>query len=141
LQPKGGISPLTYRIDLGKTQETDFFQSISPGVHFATVTDAKGCESFPVTFVIFEYPVVPPPFFSPNDDGINDLWIPKGIEAYPDAKIRVFDRYGQVLFETTGANPAWDGRFNGQILPTTDYWYRILLEDEGQLIGHFTLLH
>ena len=63
--------------------------------------------------------------FTPNGDGINDYWQIKGIESYPAALIRVFNRYGQQVFESKGYNRAFEGVQYGTKLPNGVYYYMI----------------
>lgn len=67
-----------------------------------------------------------PNAFSPNGDGINDRWTVPGLESYPQSSIEIFNRNGQVVFQskpytTTG----WDGKYKGSILPSGAYYYII----------------
>jgi gliding motility-associated-like protein len=70
-----------------------------------------------------------PNAFSPNRDGINDKWILKNIESYPEADITVFNRYGQVLYKAKGNSQPWDGTYNGRPLPIASYYYVIDLKN------------
>ena len=83
-----------------------------------------------------------PKFFTPNNDGHNDFWKVNGISQLLNAntKIFVFDRYGQLLSDLKATNQGWDGTFNGNLLPSTDYWYQIILESGQQFKGHFSLM-
>lgn len=63
--------------------------------------------------------------FTPNGDGKNDTWQIKSIENYPDAAIRVFNRYGQKIFESRGYSRPFDGYINGKLLPGGVYYYII----------------
>ncbi len=93
------------------------------------IQNPQGCE----TELSLKLEVLPkvniPTGFSPNGDGINDTWILRGIEAYPDARIEIFDRYGQRVFVQTGYNRqnAWDGRLNGKLLPFGSYFFVVEL--------------
>ncbi|MBX2845954.1 MAG: choice-of-anchor L domain-containing protein [Saprospiraceae bacterium] len=61
--------------------------------------------------------------FSPNGDGINDRFIPlvpNGCTV-SDVKFTVFDRWGNLIFETTGILSSWDGTFDGQLAPVGTY--------------------
>lgn len=93
---------------------------------------------------IVRMPIIPKEHFSPNDDGVEDLWTIENIEQYPEAKIRIYDRSGRVLFETKGydnTNNAWDGTYKGNACPSDDYWFVIDIESlDKQFKGHFTLI-
>jgi gliding motility-associated-like protein len=70
-----------------------------------------------------------PNAFSPNGDGINDLWKVRGLETYPDAVVSIFNRYGQPLFKQKSSSKGWDGKRNGQSLPIGTYYYMIELNN------------
>ena len=112
------------------------------GQHRFLVIDANGCET-EGTFNINKTVIVPMPYFSPNDDGDNDVWQIENLDVYRDAHItiEIFDRNGKQILKSTGAEfRGWDGRFNGQLMPSTDYWYLIYVEQTGERItGHFSL--
>lgn len=66
---------------------------------------------------------------SPNGDGKNDVWHILGIEQYPQNEVRVFNRWGNQVFERSGYTNAepWDGVWNGRDLPDGTYFYVIIL--------------
>lgn len=80
-------------------------------------------------------------FFTPNGDGINDFWQIQGIDenTQPNTIISIFDRYGKLIKQISPTSRGWDGTFNGNRLPTDDYWFRVMLEDGREFKGHFTL--
>lgn len=98
--------------------------------YFLTASNATCSLSDDVVITITDDFVIPGSF-SPNDDGTNDKWIIKGIDFYPNAKVTLFDRWGQQLEEIVGysAQKAWDGTHNGR--PVTDgvYYYIVDLRD------------
>jgi gliding motility-associated-like protein len=70
-----------------------------------------------------ESKVVLPNAFSPNGDGLNDTW---GIKVFGIVKLsylRIFNRWGQVVFETTDINRRWDGTIKGTPLPMGTYYW------------------
>jgi gliding motility-associated-like protein len=69
-------------------------------------------------------PVIPTAF-SPNGDGINDTWTIRYLDSYPGATVKVFDRYGRLVYNSVGYNSPWNGNFNGAQLPTGVYYYVI----------------
>jgi len=79
--------------------------------------------------------------FTPNNDGINDLWEIKGLENYPNVLVRVFTRNGQKVFESTGYAHRFDGQLNGSPLPSGVYYYIINLQSGCSLLsGSLTLI-
>ena len=77
---------------------------------------------------VFEKVVVPNAF-SPNGDGINDQWIIKALETYPEAMITVFNRYGQQVYFSRGYSRPWNGFHQGKPVPTASYYYVIDLKN------------
>jgi gliding motility-associated-like protein len=70
--------------------------------------------------------------FSPNGDGINDIWFIENIENYPNNKVYIYNRWGNKLFETSNYNNynnAWNGTANGNVLPSGTYFYVIKLDN------------
>ena len=82
-----------------------------------------------------------PKYFTPNGDGIHDFWNVKGVStAYNDnSTVLIFDRYGKLIKQIGALDPGWDGTFNGNPLPSTDYWYTIQFEDGRNVKGNFSL--
>lgn len=73
-----------------------------------------------------------PTFFSPNNDGYNDVWKVKPINLSQELDLKIFDRFGKLLYEQKGNQDImWNGIYNGKKLPTTDYWYTIDIKGEG----------
>ena len=82
--------------------------------------------------------------FTPNGDGFNDYWIIEGIENYPLAKIKVFDRNGKIVFQSEGDyQNTWDGKYNGEVLNMNSYFFIIdrSAYNEGMVNGIVTILH
>ena len=69
--------------------------------------------------------IIAPNAFSPNADGINDTWIVKGLDSYPEATVRIFNRYGLIVFFTRSVEKVWDGNYNAKPLPVGVYYYQI----------------
>jgi gliding motility-associated-like protein len=68
---------------------------------------------------------------SPNDDGKNDVWFIPGIDRYPNNELIIYNRWGQVVFNTKGYANNWAGTTNdNQILLTAAYYYVLRLNDE-----------
>jgi gliding motility-associated-like protein len=95
------------------------------------------------TFLLF-----PPNFipdisnaFSPNGDGINDVWSLLFLQDYPNATVQILNRYGQLVFLSTGYAQPWDGKFKGQDLPIGTYYYLINLRNgKPPLVGSVTIV-
>ncbi len=99
------------------------------------VTSNKGCgiATDTVLVKVFEKLFIPNAF-TPNNDGINDTWFIETLEAYPHAGVKVFNRYGQMVFDNNGVNKPWDGMFKGVLLSPGAYVYLIDLKNNSQII-------
>lgn len=72
-----------------------------------------------------------PTGFTPNNDGRNDKWVIPGLALYPEARVSVFNRAGQLIYNTKGySSHPWDGTFRGVVQPNDVYVYLIHLNDE-----------
>ncbi len=82
-----------------------------------------------------------PKFFSPNEDGSNDIWKVDQDFFTLRGTVTIYDRYGKLLYQFNAETGSWNGIFNGRRLTATDYWYRFV-EEEGNTIvtGHFSLI-
>ncbi|HEY5406262.1 MAG TPA: gliding motility-associated C-terminal domain-containing protein [Ginsengibacter sp.] len=75
-----------------------------------------------------------PNAFTPNSDGINDTWFIETLQAYPGAEVKVFNRYGETVFDNHGKNISWDGKFKGVQLTSGAYVYIIDLKNNVPII-------
>ncbi len=62
---------------------------------------------------------------SPNGDGINDTWHIINIQNYPNNVIKVYNRWGNKIFESRGNYNPWNGSYRGETLPSGSYYYHI----------------
>ncbi len=133
-----GLGDYEYSIDYlnGVWQDSNFFNNVPGGVHQVFVNDKNGCGIVSKEITILSIPK----FFTPNNDSYNDFWTVKGMISYPNAELRIFDRYGKLLKELTPNSMGWDGTFNGQELPASDYWYVFKMDATApEKRGHFSL--
>ncbi|MNR37812.1 hypothetical protein D3C85_1558660 [compost metagenome] len=80
-----------------------------------------------------------PRYFTPNGDTYHDLWAIENSNLLPDYKIFIFDRYGKLLKQMNKNSTGWNGQFNGQELPSDDYWFTLTFDDGKNVKGHFSL--
>jgi gliding motility-associated-like protein len=106
-------------------------------------TSREGCGSTydEVKVVVYDKIVVPN-VFSPNHDGINDTWFIEPLYLFPECKVEVYNRYGEIVYRSNGYDNPWDGRKNGNPLPTGVYYYIIDLKNPPNkpLTGSVTIL-
>ncbi|WP_183562086.1 gliding motility-associated C-terminal domain-containing protein [Mucilaginibacter sp. SP1R1] len=94
-----------------------------------------GAEATDDVFIRVYKKVVVPNTFTPNSDGINDTWAIEALDTYPASITQVFNRYGALVFKSTGYTQAWDGRYGGQDVPSGTYYYMIDLKNGNVLKG------
>jgi gliding motility-associated-like protein len=111
------------------------------------IIDENGCIDTTSKIIhIFKLHVYIPNIFTPNGDGINDIWKPVMSEYSKEGyQLSVFDRWGQVIFHTTDTEEGWDGTINGHpVAPNTVYSYKLKVKDyigkEHKFAGHITLV-
>jgi len=125
-----------YSIDGINYQNSNVFNNAPSGLQMAYVREIKLCSSDTKPFIV----LIVPKFFTPNNDGFNDVWEVKGLENYPLATVTLFDRYGKTITQLDSFNTSWDGTLNKKALPATDYWYVLKLDKNSpEQKGHFSL--
>ena len=92
----------------------------------------------PVTIIDY------PHFFTPNGDGINDTWAIIGQEGIPISQIYIFDRFGKLLAQLDPDGAGWDCMYNGNQMPGSDYWFKIIYIEgvnstQKEFNSHFSL--
>jgi gliding motility-associated-like protein len=111
-------------------------------VFILTATDKDGiCSATDEMKVTVLRGITAPNAFSPNGDGINDVWFIRNLTDYPDASVKIFDRYGRQVFVSKGYSTPWDGKLNGTPVPAGTYYYIIhVKQGENPITGSVTLL-
>jgi gliding motility-associated-like protein len=93
-----------------------------------TTTDAKGCYNHSiVTIKILEqYSVDVPTAFSPNGDGTNDVIYVDGWGIKQLLEFKIYNRWGELLFESNDLKVGWDGKYKGEIQNVETYAYTVV---------------
>jgi gliding motility-associated-like protein len=105
------------------------------------VITENGCEEEITDSVIIDdnYVIFYPSAFTPNGDGLNDVFMPVGggIDKF---KLEIYNRWGNLIFTSNNLNQPWDGNDHGQ----DNYIWKVYLKDntgvEREMIGSITLL-
>jgi gliding motility-associated-like protein len=100
-----------------------------------TVTDSLGCSDTATTKIIVNNILAVPNSFTPNGDGFNDLFVVKGLTAFPDSKLMIFNRWGTEIYNSTDYANDW----NGENYPDADYYYVLEVSNGEKLKGFVTL--
>lgn len=132
-----GSGDYEYSIDGENYQISNVFYNVESGIYTVYVLDKNGCGIAEEDISLLGIPN----FFTPNGDGYNDYWNIKGVNPSYNAKttVHIFDRYGKLLKKFTPLSKGWDGNYNDNPMPSSDYWYVIHLEDGRVFKGHFSL--
>lgn len=88
--------------------------------------------------------VFPINILTPNGDGVNDVWVVKDIEKFPDNEVTVFDRSGRTVFQTKNYQNDWAGYLSGRLLAEGTYYYVIKLKRNAKfeiIKGFITILN
>lgn len=126
----------------GPFQVSPIFNGLPRGAHTFFVRDKNGCgiarQTVTQDLTVDGFPK----FFTPNGDGVNEFWqfIPPGGGSDSTLLfIHIFNRLGMLLKQLDPTSQGWDGTFNGQPLPASDYWFRAVDTSNQVFQGHFTL--
>jgi gliding motility-associated-like protein len=106
------------------------------------VTARGGCARTDDVFVkVLKFPVIPNTFTPNRADSRHTYWEIKYLNSYPNNKVQVFTRTGQLVFESRGYLEPWDGNFNGKALPVDTYYY-IIEPGSGRkpITGYVTII-
>jgi gliding motility-associated-like protein len=118
-------------------QESNIFTNVLPGFHTVYVRDKNNCGLVQELISVLGFPR----FFTPNNDGENETWQVFGVNAQfnQGIEVKIFNRFGKIITQFNHLSNGWDGTYNGQKLPSSDYWYVVTLADGRLFRGHFTL--
>ena len=134
-----GEGDYEYALDnpLGPYQDSNTFEDVTIGFHDVYVRDKNGCGVVSDLVSVIGFPK----FFTPNGDDYNNFWQVKGISSQfqPNTQIIIYSRYGKILATLNPLGPGWDGNYNGEPMPSDDYWFSVTLQDGRQFNSHFAL--
>lgn len=140
-------SPTDYLSDPNIPNPSASFPDTGRYTYVLTGTTEEGCrhqDTIVIWVVAFDHVFVPNAF-SPNGDGVNDLLIPRIVGYSNINTFRIYNRYGQTVFNSSNSNyPGWDGTYNGlQADMGTYFWVIQLTAADGKKItrkGDVTLI-
>lgn len=135
----GGGGEYEYSIDGVNFSTDNKFKIYKTGTYTITVRDKNGCTDKKDYYIKY-VDVCLDNYFTPAGS-TNTLWGPGCTNIYNNLTFSIFDRYGRVIAKYHYGQK-WDGKYNGEDLPSGDYWYVLKLNDENdgrEFVGHFTL--
>ncbi|MEZ4855571.1 MAG: T9SS type B sorting domain-containing protein [Gelidibacter sp.] len=135
-----GTGDYEYSLDNGAWQSSGTFSDVTFGEHTIRARDIKGCGEASTTVTVMDYPH----YFTPNGDGYHDTWNIVGLSGQPSAKIYIFDRFGKLLKQISPSGQGWNGTYNGEQMPSSDYWFTVeyvepTTNQQKEFKAHFTL--
>jgi gliding motility-associated-like protein len=129
-----GVNVLSYRL----SKDTFTIADVLAGSVTITVyaTDINGNEGSDTATLTFPTPIIATQAITPNGDGINDTWIVENITNHPNSVVRVFNRWGSLVYSAKNYQNDWDGKLNGSDVTVPDggsYYYQIDLKGTGNV--------
>lgn len=123
----GGINPFNFEWSNGQSIDSII---VSPEFNtFYTLNIIDGCnkEVNDSTLVWNQCPIEIINVFTPNNDKVNDFFIPINLEQYPSPSIYIYNRWGGLVYENSNYNYDWDGKHykSGESLNDDVYFYLI----------------
>ena len=137
-----GLGDYVFSLDGENYQSLPIFTGLTDGDFIIYIQDLGGCGTVEHTVRLRYPPKGFPPYFSPNNDGINDHWAyePPLINPLQITSTAIFDRYGKILYRFSPDQQGWDGTYRGQQMPADGYWYRAETADGQVYKGYFSLV-
>jgi len=139
----GGTEPYTFFWD-NDSSVMSLINSFSEGVYNITITDSHHCSKEITGITFIDIPVECiwiPSAFTPNGDGINDIWIIENLEIYYGAVVNIYNRWGQ-LIHTGGCTDKWNGKCNDKFVATGTYLYTLDLKNgEKPVVGNVSVIY
>ncbi|MDO5989413.1 choice-of-anchor L domain-containing protein [Flavivirga amylovorans] len=135
---KSNIGNYVFILDDGEPQTSNIFENVTFGMHTVTVRDLNGCMDITQNVMVFDVPK----FITPNSDGYYDTWHIIGIELLPGTIVHIYNRHGKLLKTLPHTSIGWDGTYNGENMPSDDYWFSADVIQNGNTFnvsGHFAL--
>lgn len=124
-----------YSMDGLTYQDNSVLKDLLPGEYQIFIRDKNNCSVISEKVFLMMYRN----FFTPNGDGINDYWNIIGSSGRTNVQIMIYDRYGKLVKNLRGDSIGWDGTFNNNPMPSSDYWFELITEEGKKLKGHFSL--
>jgi gliding motility-associated-like protein len=129
------VAPLSNANSLNPTaqilSDTKFYLTANSIKNCGSVTDSVEVNVFADIYI--------PNVFTPNGDGINDTWNIPALKAFPNHALKLYNRFGQMIFTSKAGFITWDGKYKAELQPTGTYTYVLDLKN-GKPIFKGTVL-
>ena len=111
--------------------------------YIATLADPYGCFVYDTVTIFLEGSLYVPNSFTPNGDGINDEFVIIS-EDITNFSLMIFNRWGELLYESTDIEESWDGTYKGKLSQIDTYIWKIRYSDVNKkskdIYGHVNLI-
>ena len=134
----GGFGIYEYSLDALEWQSSPLFTNLPNGNYSIFVRDIQGCGLLITNSI---QTITYPNYFTPNGDGYNDRWNIELPSEYQGI-ITIYNRFGKLLKQLNPESSGWDGTFNGEQMPSTDYWFKVEYTEDNirkEFKSHFSL--
>jgi gliding motility-associated-like protein len=134
----GGAMPYTYIFPEDSLSHTSGggFTSVIQGDYAVTIIDDCG-QQFDLVLPFQGCATMIPNVFTPNGDSHNPTFWIEGIDGFPKSSLKIYNRWGTLIFEDLSYNNKWDGEDH----PQGTYYYVFDRSDGQSFSGHFSLLN
>jgi gliding motility-associated-like protein len=141
--PYGGNGGYNYLWSNDATMQTN--EGLYNQYYAVTVSDILGCLGRDSIFIPKNNKVCIESVinaFSPNKDNYNDTWFIENVYLYPNAEMKIYNRWGNLVNEQLGIYEPWDGKINGVDAPADTYYYIFNLNhpDREPVFGNITII-
>lgn len=114
----------SYQWNTGATSPTIVVKPLVTTIFTVTGTHTNGCATTAeITITVNSCNINASNYFTPNGDGIHDKWKLKGAECLSDFTLKIINRWGDIVFETSDIQESWDGQYKGQPAPEGVYFF------------------
>jgi len=138
----GGTAP--YILTWQDGTQGYYLDALKEGEYIVTIEDNNRCLLIDTTLLnsVNHSCLIIPTAFTPNGDGYNDTWEIGNIEIYPEARVEIFNRWGELIFVSgNGYEKKWDGTYKGRDMPIDSYHYIIhLRKGKDPEVGIVTII-
>ncbi len=130
-----GSGDYEYSIDGFNYQDSNVFSGLNIDEYTIYVRDKNGCGIVSENVYLIYYPR----YFTPNGDGNNETWQIINAIKEPTNRLYIYNRYGKLITQLKANDFGWDGTYNGNKMPSSDYWFVLERQNGKTYTGHFTL--
>ena len=128
-EPQFGAARMNMDNTITYMPNTNYCELEEPESFMYRICNEDGCDSAYVTIRVPCLDLEVKSGFSPNGDGVNDMFHIQGLQVYPENELQVFNRWGNLVFSQKGYKNLWSGDWNNEELPDGTYFYILTLEE------------